>query len=78
MRHATMLLPHAVFLVLIVVGLWTQETSVKTSLLLAIILIAGIVVGNGLGFAWGISTSVAVILDVILILKIFGGDIRIH
>ena len=71
------LLPHVVFWVLLVAGWWMSELSSRQiAIAIALWLVAILFVFNlTSGLYW--MTAMVAIMDVMLILKIFKGDIRV-
>jgi len=70
--------PWAAFFVRIAVGVLLQELEVKHAILFVILWVAGRELFDFFGFSRLLFVGVEVLLDCILILKIFGGDIRIR
>ena len=71
-------LPRFAFVVLILIGIWQNELSIKRALVFVGIWVLAMVGIPLLGLSVFLVVPVEVVLDVILILMIFGGDIRIR
>jgi len=70
-------IPFVAFFVLIAAGLWLGELGAIGSLVLVAIWIAALTLCILLGLPGAVFTVVGVVLDIVLILMIFGGDIRL-
>lgn len=73
-----MFLPLIAFFVLIAAGLWLGELNIKRALLFVAIWVFGLVGFGLLELPRAFFVAVEAILDCILLLMIFGGDIRIR
>ncbi len=73
-----MLLPRIAFVVLILIGIWQGELSIKRALVFVGIWVLAVVGFALLGLSGFLLVPVEVVLDITLILMIFGGDIRIR
>ena len=71
-------LPRFAFVVLILIGVWQNELSIKQALVFVGIWVLAMVGIPLLGLSVFLVVAVEVILDATLILIIFGGDIRIR
>lgn len=71
-------IPMMVFFVLLIAGVWMEELAIKHAVVFAVIWLIGLQLFSYLGLSRGFFVGVEVLLDCILILKIFGGDIRIR
>ena len=71
-------LPRFAFVVLILIGIWQNELSIKRALVFVGIWVLAMVGIPLLGLSVFLVIPVEVVLDIILILMIFGGDIRIR
>lgn len=72
------IIPFAAFFVLIAVGLWGGELSVRTATVFVAVWVAGLWLSSLLGWSRMAFVAVEVVLDTILVFKLFGGDIRIR
>ncbi len=73
-----MLLPRIAFVILIVVGLRGGDFGTGRALLFVAVWILALVGFPLLGWSGYAGIPVEVVLDIILILTVFGGDIRIR
>lgn len=73
-----LLFPVVVFFVLLLAGLWLQELEFKHVLLILGFWVLGMIVFQLLALPRRSYAGVEALIDCILILKIFGGDIRIR
>jgi len=73
-----LILPFIAFFVLLIAGVWMGDLSIKQALIFVGVWAIGIVVFSQLGWPRGFFVGVEVVLDIILVLKIFGSDIRIN
>lgn len=73
-----MFFPVAAFFVLIVAGVWLQELETKHAVIFLIVWIVGLELFQFIGLSRLMFVGVEALLDCILVLKIFGGDIRIR
>ena len=71
-------IPLIAFFVLLVAGLWLQELEIKHAFVFVTFWVAGLALFNFFDFSRTLFVAVEALLDCILILKIFGGDIRIR
>ena len=69
---------HGAFIVLVIVGFWSNELDLRGALVFTAIFISTPFIVGVFALSGYISVIVIVILDIILILKIFGGDVRIR
>lgn len=70
--------PMTAFFVPLVAGVWLQELMIKHALVFAGIWVVGLMLFQYFGLSRRLFVGVESLLDCILILKIFGGDIRIR
>lgn len=70
--------PVAAFFVLLVAGVWLQELEIKHAFVFVVIWVGGIELFHFFGLSRLMFVGVEALLDCVLILKIFGGDIRIR
>ncbi len=71
-------IPVTAFFVLLVAGVWLQELEMKHAIIFVVIWIVGLELFNYFGLSRSLYVGVEALLDCILILKIFGDDIRIR
>jgi hypothetical protein len=71
-------IPMVAFFVLLIAGVWLQELEIKHAVIFAILWLVGLQFFGYLGWSRRLFVGVEVLLDCILILKIFGGDIKIR
>lgn len=71
-------IPMIAFFVLLIVGVWLQELEIKHAVVFAILWLIGLQLFSYFGLSRRLFVGVEALLDCILILKIFGGDIRIR
>lgn len=68
----------AAFFVLLIIGIWFEELEAKYAIVLVVIWACGFAIFKFFGISRLLFVPVEVVLDIILILKIFGGDVRIN
>ncbi len=73
-----MAFPIVVFIVLIIVGLWTGELTLKATAVFLALWILGFVAAGYFTMGLGIFVAFTALLDFILILMIVRGDIPIR
>jgi len=73
-----MFLPFVVFWVLLVAGLYLQELNLKSAAVFVGVWLIGVTVLSVLHAAPALGVVLYVLLDLILILKIFGGNIGLR
>ena len=71
-------IPMVAFFVLLIAGVWLQELEIKHAIVFAAIWMLGLVLFGYFGLSRRMYVGVEALLDCVLILKIFGGDIRIR
>lgn len=71
------MIPYAAFIILVIAGLWMNEIELRSALIFTAIFIVTPYIVGFFAMPGYISVIVNVILDIVLILKIFGGDVRI-
>ncbi len=71
------MIPYVAFIILIIVGLRMHEIDLKGALIFTTIFISTPYIAGFFAMPGYMSVVVNVILDIVLIFKIFGGDVRI-
>jgi len=66
------------FFVLLIAGVWMSELSIKQALIFVGVWAIGLGILNFFGLQGGLFVGLEVLLDIILIMMLFGGDIRIR
>lgn len=71
-------IPMVAFFVLLVVGVWLEELEVKHGVILAAVWFLGLTLFHYFGLPRGAYVCVEALLACVLVLKIFGGNIRMR
>lgn len=73
-----LMIPLTAFFVLVVAGVWLQELEIKHAIVIVAIWLIGLQLFVYFGLSRGLYVGVEALLACILVLKIFGGDIRVR
>lgn len=73
-----LMVPFIAFWILLLVGVWLQELEIRTALLFLVVWGVGLVLCYLVGMPRQYYILAEAVLDCVLILKIFKGDIRIR